>query len=450
MPSDPDPSAARILGQLIWLAVLILVNAFFAMSEIAVISVSDAKLERLAAQGDKRAVRLRKLTLNASRFLSTIQIGVTLAGFLASSSAAQSFGEMLTGTLIPLAPRWAGLLSGAATVLVTLVMSYLSLVFGELVPKRLAMTHPERISLRVSGVLLFFSRAFRPLVFLVSSSTNSILRLLGIDPNQQDASVTEEEIRLMVEAGGERGVIEDSQKEMIDNIFEFDDISAADIMTHRTEIVGVESGEPLDKVIAAAMEEGYSRIPVYEEDLDTIIGVVYVKDLLRFVGAALPQESGALRRVMREAYYVPETMRCGPLFQEMTAKHLQIAVVVDEYGGTAGIVTLEDVLESIVGNIQDEYDDEEEEISRIDERTFLLDGAADIEELGERLNITLPHGEYDTVAGFVLQLLGYLPQEGETPQVRFQNLLFTVLGMEDRRITQIKAELQDPPVPEGK
>ncbi|MCL2105915.1 MAG: hemolysin family protein [Oscillospiraceae bacterium] len=441
MQADPGPDPANLITKLLWLLALIMLNAFFAMSEIAVISLNGTKIERMAAEGSKRARRLLRLTENTGRFLSMIQLGVTLAGFLASSSAAQSFVDILERGMASILPQ--GLhrfLAGAATLIITLLISYVTLVLGELVPKRLAMRYPERISLGIAGGLTLFAQLLRPLVWIVSVSANGVLRLIGIDPHAQDDVVTEEDIRMLVDAGGEKGVIEDSQKEMINNIFEFDDIDVGDIMRHRTEIVGVEAEEPLARVVEISVEEGYSRIPVYDEDLDSIIGIIYIKDLLPFIGTALP-EGETLRGIMRPAHFVPETKRCGELFAEMTARHIQIAVVVDEYGGTAGIVTLEDVLESIVGSIQDEYDDEEEEISKIDETTFRLEGVTDIDEVAELTGVALPEGEYDTVAGFVISLLGYLPREGDSPVVEYENLRFTVEEVEDKRVASLTVEI---------
>jgi len=435
---DPDPGG--ILSQLLLLFVLILLNAFFAMSEIAVISLNETKMERWAAEGNRRARRVRRLSRDTSRFLSMIQLGVTLAGFLASYSSARSFGAPLERALLRVLPADAhSFVAAAVTAILTLAISYLTLVLGELVPKRIALKYPESIALRVSAPLGLFSALLRPLVWVVSASANGVLRLFGVDPEAEAGAVTEEEIRMMVDAGGEKGVIEDSQKEMINNIFEFGDLSAADIMTHRTDIVGVEAREPLEHVVRAAMEEGVSRIPVYEEDIDTIIGVVYIKDLLGYIGAEMPSKSP--REVMREAYFVPESKRVGSMFKEMTAKHIQIAIVVDEYGGTAGLVSLEDILESIVGSIQDEYDDEEEEVRRVDENTFLLDGATDFEEVEELTGVALPAGEYDTVAGFVISLLGYLPAAGERPVVEYENLRFTVEEVEDRRVAALRVEI---------
>ncbi|MCL2298860.1 MAG: hemolysin family protein [Firmicutes bacterium] len=432
-----DPGATQILGRLSLLLALILVNAFFAMSEIAVISLNETKLERMAADGDRKARRVRALMKNSGRFLSMIQIGVTLAGFLASAATARSFSAPLEKLLARLLPANAA--APVATFLLTLVIAYVSLVLGELVPKRLALKFPERIALGAAGLLSLCASAFRPLVWVVSASANGVLRLLGIDPNADASPVTEEEIRMLVDAGGEKGVIEETQQEMIHNIFELDDLDAGDIMTHRTDIVGMEAGEPLENAVEAAMREGCSRLPVFEDDLDNIIGMIYIKDLLPYVGREMPGKTP--RDVMREAHFIPESKRCGELLKEMTARHIQIAVVVDEYGGTAGLVSLEDVLEAIVGSIQDEYDHEEEDISKIDESTFLLEGTTAVEEVAELTGVPLPEGEYDTIAGFVIRELGYLPQAGEHPEVEYRGVKFTVEEVEDRRVAVIKAEI---------
>ena len=247
---------------------------------------------------------------------------------------------------------------------------------------------------------------------------------------------------MMVDVGGEKGVIEDSQKEMIDNIFEFDDLDAGDIMTHRTDMTAIEVSRSLEEVAELAIENGYSRIPVYEDDPDSIVGVLYAKDLLKYVGHNIPADL-TISKVMRKALYVPETQSCGDLFKAMNDSHTQFAVVVDEYGGTAGIVTLEDVLESIVGNIQDEYDDEDEEIVQINETTFTIDGITDLDEVDELVGTKLPEGDYDTLGGFVISLLGYLPSESdpEPAVAEYDNLRFTVLNFGDRRIGEIKVEI---------
>ena len=441
---DGDPgSATSLILKIVLLLVLVLVNAFFAMSEIAIISLNDAKLEKQAQEGNKKAKKLLKLTQNPSNFLSTIQIGVTLAGFLSSASASQSFVDMLSDGLEKISVLTkipATVIDGFSLVVITLITSYFSLVLGELVPKRVAMYNPEKISFRIAGILTVVASVTKPFVKVLSLSMNAILRVMGIDPNAEPEEVTEEEIRMMVDVGGEKGVIEDTQKEMINNIFEFDDIDAGDIMTHRTDVSAVEVNDPVQDAVEISEKEGYSRIPVYEESLDKIIGIVYIKDLIGYIGSSLPKQE-SLRKIMREPFFVPESMKCGMLFKEMTARRTQMAVVVDEYGGTAGIVTLEDLVESIVGNIQDEYDNEEEEFSVIDETTFTVDGIASIDEVNEHVGVQLPEDEYDTIGGFVISLLGYLPKDGEMNEIEYKNIKFTILNLEDKRIGKLKVEI---------
>ena len=432
---------SNLVFQILLLLILILVNAFFAMSEMAVVSLNDAKIEKMAEDGHKKAKLILKLTKNPTRFLSTIQIGVTLAGFLTSASAATAFAEMLTNAITSSFDVPENIVSPVAVVLITLVMSYFSLVLGELAPKRIGMQVPEKIAFAVAKPLLVISKITAPFVKFLSLSTNGVVRLLGFDPNANEEVVTEEEIRMMVDVGGEKGVIEDTQKEMINNIFEFDDMDAGDIMTHRTDVVAADINDiTLEDFMNLAIEHGRSRIPLFDEDIDNIVGIVYVKDLLKFVGKEV-KAKGTLKNIMREPYFIPETKSCGELFKEMSSKRIQMAVVVDEYGGTAGIVTLEDIVEAIMGNIQDEYDVEEEEISKIDENTFTVDGTIDIEEIDELIGKELPEGDYETLAGFIMDELQCIPKNGEMNEVVFENVKFTVLSVEDRRIEKIKVEI---------
>ena len=421
---DADPGSTIL--KLVLLFLLIMVNALFAMSEIAIISLNDTKLQKQAESGNKKAAQILKLISNSSGFLSTIQIGVTLAGFLTSALAAQSFAVTLANAIgrtpiadvIPMA-----VINGVSTVLITLIMGYFNLVLRELVPKKIAMQKPEQVSFKVVSILMVVHTVAKPFVKLLSLSTNAVVRLLGMDPNAAEETVTEEEIRMMVDAGQEKGVIEHAQKEMINNIFEFDDIDVSDVMTHRTDMACVAADDHIN-----------------DDDLDNIIGIVYIKDLLKYIGTDLP-EAESLTDLMRKAYYVPESKRCGDLFSEMTEKHIQMAIVVDEYGGTAGLVTLEDLLEAIVGNIQDEYDNEEEEISKINETTFTIEGTTDLEEVEELIPVQFPEGDYDTLAGFLISQLGFLPEDGQMNTVVFQNVRFTILSVEDHRIEKIKVEL---------
>ncbi|MBR4287782.1 MAG: HlyC/CorC family transporter [Clostridia bacterium] len=448
--NDADTGVLSVVFKIVLLLVLILVNAYFAMAEIAVISLNDAKMEKMAEDGNKKARLVLKLTKNPTRFLSTIQIGITLAGFLTSASAATSFAEMLTNAVTSkFGAQYESIVSPVAVVLITLIMSYFSLVLGELVPKRIGMQIPEKVAFMVAKPLLFISKVTGPFVRFLSFSTNLIVKILGFDPNADEESVTEEEIRMMVDVGGEKGVIEDDQKEMINNIFEFDDIDAGDVMTHRTDVVAADVSDiNVDDFIQLAIENGRSRIPLYEEDIDNIVGIVYVKDLLKYIGKQVPAEN-LLHDIMREPYFVPESKACGELFKEMRARRLQMAVVVDEYGGTAGIVTIEDIVEAVMGNIQDEYDHEDEEISKIDDNTFTVDGTIDFEEVEELIGKELPEGDYETLAGYVIDELQCIPKDGEMNEVVFENVKFTVLSVEDRRIEKIKVEIFPEPENDG-
>lgn len=441
--SNTSADTASLIFKTLLMVVLIFVNAFFACSEIAVISLNDKKIEKLASEGHKKAKQVLKLTANSSNFLSTIQIGVTLAGFFTSASASQTYAPLIADAIVKanasLISHY-GMIKGISSAVITIIMSYLSLVFGELVPKKVAMAKSEKLSYAFAPILLAIATVAKPFVKLLSASTNGVLRILGIDPNAEEEQVTEEEILMMVDVGEEKGVIEGAQKEMINNIFEFDDMDAGDIMTHRVDMTAVEADEPVTTVIEAAIEDGYSRIPVYDDDPDNIVGIVYIKDLLKFIGEDLPKTT-SIRQVMRDAYFVPETKKCGELFTEMTEKRIQMCVVVDEYGGTAGIVTIEDIIESIVGNIIDEYDEEDEEISKINDNIYTVDGITDIDEIDELIGAKLPDGDYDTIGGFIISRLGYLPQDGNFDTVEFENLKFTVLSVDERRIDKVKIEI---------
>nr|WP_319489792.1 hemolysin family protein [uncultured Caproiciproducens sp.] len=452
MSPEPDGSFFHLLSALpvageqpsndflsiLLLLALILVNAFFAASEIAIITLNDNKIRKMAEDGNKKAAKVLKLTENSSRFLATIQVGITLSGFLTSASASQSFAGKLTA-LLSFLPLSTGLIYGISTVLITVLLSYFSLVFGELVPKKIAMQRAEELSFKFIGILNGTSTVFRPFISFLSFSTNIVMKMLGFDPNASEQTVTEEEILMMVDAGEEKGVIGESAKDMISNIFDFNDITASEIMTHRTEVDAVEDTATIQDVVNLSIADGHSRIPVYREDLDEVLGVIYVKDLLQYIGCELDGKT-KITDLMRPAYFVPESKRCSQLFTEMTEWRTQIAIVVDEYGGTEGIITMEDLLESIVGNIQDEYDHEEEEIHKVDDHKFTVDGGTSIDEISDLVGIELPEGDYDTIAGLVVEMLGRIPKPNENPSVQIRNLTLTVQKVEDRRISKILVE----------
>lgn len=436
---DGDP--VNLIYKLLSLLALILIHAFFTMSETAIITLNDLKLKELAEDGNKKAQRILRLTKNPSDFLLSISVGRTLAGFLTAVTATRFFYTPVVQLLanifkIHLIPVW---LKALSLIIIAIIISFFSLLFGEFIPKKIAIQKFEKIAFISSRLLAFFMAILKPFIKILSFITNITLRIFGLDPNANEENVTEEEILMLVDAGEEKGVIEESQKEMINNIFEFDDLLASDVMTHRTDVEAVEINDDFSEVIAKSMTEGYSRIPVYEEDLDNIKGIIYIKDLLKFVGKSIPK-SLKIADIMRTPHFFPETKRCGDLFNEMTEKHLQLVFVCDEYGGISGIVTIEDLLESIVGNMQDEYDNEEEEIEQINETTYQLDGTSDIKEVEEILDITFPEGDYDTVGGYIMSELGRIPGEDETPVIEYGGYSFKVEEVDERRIESITAE----------
>ncbi len=436
-----DPDGGSIWLYIALLIVLILVNAFFAMSEIAIISLNDAKLRKMAHDGNKKAGILVNLVEQPSRFLATIQVGVTLSGLLASAVAADTFAEYIVLAFSGSGVN-PGLIRGVSLVVITIILSFFTLVFGELVPKRLAMNSSEKISFAIARPLRVIYLVERPFVSFLSWSTNLVLRLFGVGAEQESEQVTEEEIRMMIDVGNENGSIEQTDREMINNIFEFDDRAAAEIMTHRIEITALPLDAGLEECIHTAVDTGYSRVPVYDGDLDDIVGILYIKDLLNLVLTAPPAEF-RVEHYMRKPLYVPETNHCKELFQQFQSQKVQMAVVVDEYGGTAGLVTMEDLLESIVGSIQDEYDDEEEEVSQLSENVYLIDGLAPLEEVEKLFGFRFSgEGDYDTIGGYIIDRLGYIPAEGERPSVTAGGITLTVLDVVERRIDKVKVERQ--------
>lgn len=405
------------------------------MSEIAVISFNDKKLQLLAREGNKKAKTLVRLTKEPSKFLATIQVGVTLSGLLSSAFAVDTFADYLVYWMrnIQFIQPFVRV---AALVFITLILAYINLVFGELVPKRIGMNNPEKTAFGVTGILSAASVLTRPFVFLLSSSANVILRLIGIDPNKANHDVTEEEIRMMIDVGEQDGTIDYAERDMLHNIFEFDDRTAADVMTHRVEIIALDINATLETIVDTAVRNGHSRIPIYENGLDHIVGILYIKDLLKLI-VKIPEQID-INAYMRPVMYLPESARCNEIFEEFRKTKIQFAVVVDEYGGTAGVVTMEDLLETIVGNIQDEYDEELEEIVKISESEYLLEGTVLIEDVAEELHIKFDSDvDYDTIAGFVTDRLRHLPQKGE--YIDYSGYRFSVAETDEHRVSFVNA-----------
>lgn len=432
--------------EILVLLVLIILNAFFAASEIALISLNDNKIRLLADSGDKKAKMLQNLLSEPSRFLATIQIGITLAGFLASAFAAGSFSGRLAEALIDIGmPIPKNMLETLSVVIITLILSYFTLVLGELVPKRLAMQKAEPIAFIAVVPLTLLSKITAPFVKFLTLSMNLIVRLFGVDPNAEDENVTEEEIRMMVDVGKEKGTIQDIEKLMINNIFEFDNKTVSDIMTHRTNIVAIPINYSLNETARIVNLEKYTRFPVYEDNIDRIVGILHVKDLIQFVEDCDASKFN-LRELIRDPYFVLESIHTDHLFKEMQKHNLHMAIAVDEYGGTDGIVTIEDLLEEIVGNIFDEHDEldsDEEEIIEIDSNTYMFPGTTNLYEVEDILKVELPTKEYDTLSGFVIGQLGYIPMGTEQPSVEYKNITFEVEEMEELRIMKVKVTVRE-------
>lgn len=424
--------------EIIILIFLIILNAFFAASEMALISLNDNKVRNMAEGGNKRAILLYKLLKEPSRFLATIQIGITLAGFMASAFAAESFASEITQfivvTGVPIPEK---VIETFSVIMVTVLLSYFTLVFGELVPKRLAMKQAEAISMFVAQPLTILSVITSPFVKLLTVSMNIVVRLFGQDPHADNEKVTEEEIRMMVDIGEEFGTIRDAERMMINNIFEFDNKVVSDIMTHRTHIIGIPVEASAEEVIRIISSKKYSRIPVYDKDIDKIAGILHVKDFIPFLQAKESIKFD-LKLMVREPFFVSEAKPVNVVFKELQKNKIQMAVVMDEYGGTAGIVTMEDLLEEIVGNIFDEYDDEEADVVILDESTFMMVGHINLDEVEEFLNMELQTEEYRTLSGFLIGQLGRIPDVNEQAVLKLEGVVFKVEEVDDKKILKVK------------
>lgn len=412
----------------------IFLNAVFASAEIAVLTMNPNKLAHLASEGDKRAVRLTELIEQPSGFLATIQVGITLINLLSSAVATENFSGRLAewfrgmGFQIPTA-----VISIISVAIITLLLTYFTVLLGELIPKRIALKKAEQISLGMSGLIYWVSRAFRPAVWLFTVSTNGLLRLFGIDPHSVEEENTEEEIRLMLDAGKQKGTILPEEQVMIHNIFEFDDISAEEIMTHRTEVSMLwmeESDEQWEQTI---YESRHSVYPVCSDSPDNVIGVLYAKDYFRLKNRTRDE---VMKKAVRPAYFIPEAIKADTLFRNMKKTRNHFAVVVDEYGGMSGIITINDLLEQLVGDLDDDITAPREAppIERIDSKTWRIQGTAPLDKVAEQLEVELPAEDYETFAGFVFGLLGSIPPDGSTPELEEYGLTIKVTQIKDRRL----------------
>ena len=424
-----------MITQILILILLIGLNAFFAASEIAFISLNDAKIEKQAKEGNKKAKQIEKMLESPSKFLSTIQIGITLAGFLSSAFASDAFAYRLAPVLNNIIPIGVEIWQSISIIIITIILSFFTIVFGELVPKRLAMKNYEKISFATIGIIRIISIITAPFVKLLTVTTNEISKIFNVSENEEEI-VTEEEIKMMVDQGEENGTIEEDEKEYINNVFEFNDITASEIMTHRTDIFAVDintsPGELLEEIIKDDCK--HSRIPVYDETIDEIKGILYVKDIIKNIN----KKTFKIKNIMKEAYFVSQSKLINELFKELQKNKKHIAIIVDEYGGTAGLITMEDILEEIVGDIYDEYDEIEEEYEKIDDKTYIISGSMPIYDVNKLLEAHIPEGDYDTISGYLQEEMGRIPTEDEIPTIETEELTYKIEEYEDKRILKVK------------
>jgi putative hemolysin len=417
------------------IALLVLINGVFVAAEIALVSIRPSRVEQMAEEGRRGAKRVRKLTNDPGRFLAVIQIAITFIGFLASAYAGVSLADSLRDFFVQLGmpASYAGVFG---LLIVTILLSLFTIVFGELVPKTLALAHPEAFALRLSQPVDVLGRVLRPLVAFLTATTRTIARAFGADVTAQ-ARITADELRLIVERGGEQGILEAEEEQMINAVIELGNRRLHEVMVPRTAIAALPASATLDEVIDKVIEEGHSRVPIYETSVDEVLGILYAKDLLPFLKSEI-SERPDMRTLLRTPVFVPESMSIDDLLHEFQRRKVHIAIVLDEYGGTAGLVTIEDLLEEIVGEIQDEYDVEEPLIEELGEDRVRVDGRASVDDLLELWDLRLQledDDEYDTVGGLVYHRIGGVPSPGD--EVHLDGLRLTVETTDGRRVGKV-------------
>ena len=425
-----------IVSLLLIQIILIALNAVFASAELAVLSVNESKINRLAEHGSKKARRLRKLLKEPAKFLSTIQIAITLSGFLGSAFAADGFSDPLVDWLVGLGVTLSpNTLDTLSVIFITLVLSYFTLIFGELVPKRIAMKKSEALALKVSGIVSGISVLFKPIVWLLSVSTNAVLRMLGIDPNETEEQVCEEDIRMMVETGGETGAIDKDEQNFIQNVFEFDDLSVGEILTHRTDLTMLwlgDTDETWEKVIC---NSNFSRYPVCDGSPDKVVGVLNAKIYLREKDKS---RDNIMCSALEPAYFVPETVKADVLFRNMKQTHNTFAVVLDEYGGLTGIVTIQDLIEELVGELQENpsiSETAEPQIRQLDCDTWEISGNAELDEIERAIGVTFDTEYINTFTGYIFDRLKEIPDDGKTNiELKLDNISLTIKEIKDHQV----------------
>ncbi|EAG6980934.1 HlyC/CorC family transporter [Listeria monocytogenes] len=431
---NPDPESQQIILQLILIVVLTMLNAFFASAEMALVSLNKNRVKSQAETGDKKAVMLAKLVDDPSKFLATIQVGITLAGFFSSASAATSIATRLESVF-----GGSSFAKELSIIVVTIVLSYITLVFGELYPKRLALQKSEKIARVSVRPIMAVGVVLRPFVKFLSFSTDILVKLTRMEKNTDNEKMTREEMQLLIETGRRDGVIEVEELQMLRGVFEMDNKYAREVMVPRTDAFMVEAEIESEELCDALLSENFSRVPVYTGDQDSVLGILHMKDFF-----AEARKSGFenidVKALVKDAYFAQETMFIDDLLKNMQRTRNQMAILMDEYGGVAGIVTVEDLLEEIVGEIDDENDVFSDEVKKIDETTFIVEGRMPLDDFNEMFHVELPSRGVDTVAGFVLTLTGTIPEEDDKVVVEYGTLRFTVEEMNDARLVSVRVE----------
>ena len=431
METVPDTGNSITL-QIGFIIALTIINAFFAATEIALVSSSKAKMKVLAQNGDKRAVRVLKVMEEPTKILSTIQVAITFAGFLASAFAAVGIADNLTSFITPFEIPYP---NEIAIVIITIVLSYFTLVFGELFPKRIAFQHSEGISMAVIGFVSAVSKIFAPLNFILSKSVNLLLFITRQKEKEQNDEYSEEEVKSMIEASHDAGALNEEEKKMLNSIFEFDDTSAYEIMTPRTDVFSIDINDPPEEYLNELMNLKFTRIPVYDDDADNIIGILNVKDFI-IKAKEYGFENVDLNKILRKPMLVPDNKKVDSLLHELQKTKQQIAILIDEYGGFAGIVTMEDIIEEIVGEIDDEYDDEETGVVKLSGNIYTFEGNVDLDDFNEETGLNLESENSETIGGFIIDILEEIPHENNKDkwEVVHNNLIFKIESVKDRRI----------------
>ncbi|MGE4571490.1 MAG: hemolysin family protein [Candidatus Izemoplasmatales bacterium] len=417
---------------LLFILILIIINGYFAASEMALVSVKQSKIDDLIKNGNKKAVLLKKIKSDSTRYLSTIQVAITLAGFLSSALAGSNLSDNLVQILANININ---IPQNIAVILITVVLSYITLVFGELVPKRIALLNPLRFSLSSVRVVYFTMIITKPAVWLLSKTTKGILNILGIKKRQGDNELSESEIKSLIRHGHSEGLYQTQEKEMLENIFNFDDIHAEAIMTPRTNVYAIDIEDTLEEILNQIMESRYSRIPIYEDNIDNILGIIHVKDIL-ISAKKIGFDNLDIKKLLRKPYYVPTSIKINKLFRKMQENNYQMAIILDDYGGMEGVITIEDLIEEIVGNIYDEYDPIEEEIKQISDHQYLVNGTMSIQDINRYLNIYIDT-DNETLSGLIIDELEYIPKATKADVVYHKNYVFEVKSVINNRIDKV-------------